>query len=407
MPSTQTEPAPTSDFSEDVLEVVHRVRSALAGVLASLPEQPQQARQLARLFGIDATLGWKIFKVTHESDPLAAAQHIPTRAAMVGFRKAASRRKVPGKLLDALDAAIRDYERLIEIHADDRASFETMLNGLAAAGGDIPVAVRRAAFKANRSIWGVQAEAQLSATFLAPGTQDGMLDVAAVRGFVQLKRLRPDVAWVIGRVRAATDQGVARHGVRWEPLDPADDAPAGAPLLRAFCSQPLPELREVRTPSGVIEHELVEGPVGNTAAITCFTAQVGRNAVSSVASEDNRYGEVGAAARTPVVWLVQDLFVHESIYGRLHPQCRVYSELHERARYPASGRGRGVLPVRQDVSYLGKGAGVVQTPTIPQYTEMAAYVFERLGWDAGRFDVYRVQMQFPVIPSMVVISHPL
>lgn len=407
MPATEPDTTLQQSFSEDVLEVVHHVRSALAAVLDRLPERPQQARQLARVLGIDATLGWKIFKVTHESDPFGAAQQIPSRAAMASFRKAALRRKVPAKLLDAVDQAIGEFERVIERHAADRASFETMLNGYSASGGEIPLAVRRTAFKANRSIWGIEAETQLCAMFLAPGTREGMLDIVALRGFVGLKRLRPDVSWVVGRVRAASDEGVAHQGVVWKPLDEDQDDTSGAALLRPFCSQPLPQIRAVRTPSDIIVHEAAGGPVGNTAAMTCYTAQVARNAICSRRSEANRYGEVGAAAYTPCGVLVLDQFIREDVYGRIHPQVRVYGDLHEAASYPVGGRDRGVLPIRVEVSYLGKGPQVVQTPAVPQYPEMASYVFERLGWDAGQFDVYRVQIRFPVIPSLVVMSHPL
>lgn len=400
-------PATARSFQEDVRTVASRVRAALSAVITALPGPPRHARELARVLRVDATLGWKVFKVAHGGDPLSAALHIPTRAALNGFRKAALRLGVSSDLLDALDSAIDDYEGLIETHAGDRATFDTMLSGHALSGADIPLSHRRAAFHANSSIWGVQAEAQLTAAFFAPAARPGMLDLVGIRGFVGLKRLRPDVSWVVGRVRAAPDQGVPNPGVVWEPLDDDADASPEIPLLRRFCTHPLPRLRAVRTASGIIEHEVVEGPVGNTGAVTCFTGQVARNAVSSVPDETNRLGEVGVAVRTPCALLLLDLFMHESVFGRLAPQVRVYSELLDQAPYPTGGRERGILPLREEVIYLGKGPMVAHSPAVPRYTEMAAFVFERLGWDGERFDLYRVSMRFPVVPSLVVLSHPL
>ncbi len=75
MPTTDAQPV-VGNFQQDVLDVVHRVRTALAGVIDTLPGPPRHARQLARVLGIDATLGWKVFKAAHGSDPLLAAQHI-------------------------------------------------------------------------------------------------------------------------------------------------------------------------------------------------------------------------------------------------------------------------------------------------------------------------------------------
>jgi hypothetical protein len=39
--------------------------------------------------------------------------------------------------------------------------------------------------------------------------------------------------------------------------------------------------------------------------------------------------------------------------------------------------------------------------------ELCRYAFERLGWDAERFDVYRCRVEYPVLPSTVVMQFEL
>ncbi len=44
---------------------------------------------------------------------------------------------------------------------------------------------------------------------------------------------------------------------------------------------------------------------------------------------------------------------------------------------------------------------------MPRYGEMAAYVFDRLGWDAEQFEVFRCRVEYPVMHSAVVVRFPL
>ena len=56
---------------------------------------------------------------------------------------------------------------------------------------------------------------------------------------------------------------------------------------------------------------------------------------------------------------------------------------------------------------MGKGPGALYTGDFPKYPDMGRYVFDRLGWDAARFDVYRCRVEYPVLPSSVVMEFAL
>jgi hypothetical protein len=111
--------------------------------------------------------------------------------------------------------------------------------------------------------------------------------------------------------------------------------------------------------------------------------------------------------RTPCEVLLLDQFIHEDVFGRIDPELIVYSELASPNHYPAAGRRPHQLPAWEKVEYLGKGPSVVHTLDVPRYAEMVRFVFGRLGWDGERFDVYRVRIQYPVIPSAVAMRHEL
>jgi hypothetical protein len=95
------------------------------------------------------------------------------------------------------------------------------------------------------------------------------------------------------------------------------------------------------------------------------------------------------------------------MFGPLTPELIVFGDLLGGPEYPGGGREPPRLPVDESVDYLGKGSTVVATSDVPRYVELARCVFERLGWDGEHFDVYRVRVAYPVVPSIVVMRHPL
>ena len=395
-------------FQEQAAGVLRAVRTAFSEILDVLPNRVRRPNEVAKALGIDRKLGWNIYKVVQTSDPFMAADHVPGSSGTHIFLDAARAARVPAERIDAANRAIADFERLIEVHAGDRTTLKMMLASCSPRGRErVDVAHRRAAFRANSYIWGVQARTQLKADFLHPGATPGTLDIASLRGFLGLRRIRDNVPWVIARARCTDNDGQVRRTFVREALDPFQSSEHEAPLLRPFCTSPLPALRRLRSAHGFLEDELVEGPIGNTAAITCITGEVSRSVASCCRDEHNTHAELIARMRTPCEALVFDQLVYDGLFGPLEPELGVCSELAGAVPYPTSGAGRQMLPVFETVTYLGKGPSVLHTADVPRYAEMARFVFDRLGWDGDRFDVYRVRMVFPPIPTSVVMRYDL
>src|SRR5690606_4321322 len=126
--------------------------------------------------------------------------------------------------------ADRVLRAFVEQHAGDRRSFETML---ASGGRDerIEAEERRAYYRAGSAVWGVRARVQFLMLALRPSEKtDGMLDAVQISGLIDFERLRPDVPWIIRRLRAASDTGKGLSFER-EPLDPEGKTGPTVPLL--------------------------------------------------------------------------------------------------------------------------------------------------------------------------------
>ncbi len=394
-------------FEEDAQQVLRQIRTALSDIVNALPGGVYRPQELSRALDIDKKLGWKIANVIQTADPFEIAQHVPGRSGLKIFLAAAKKKKIPAERLEGVRAAMREYERLIEVHGGDRATLEMMLTSRATRGRErVDLEHRRAAFRANSYLWGIQAKTQFRTYFLSPSQQEGLFGIVSLRGYVGLRRIRAGVPWAIHRAKVVDDDGVQRRAIESEWLDQPDDPEetCGVPLLREFCTKPLPTMRRVTVRPGLIDHEIIEGQVGNTAMGTCVMADFVRDAAPRYGEAHNDCVELATRVNTPCENLVFDQIIHADLFEKVEPRLTVYSELTGETPQKQLAEARLELPVFEEVDFLGDGSCSLHTAHTPRYSEMTQFVFDKLGWKARDFNVYRVHMAFPPSPTAVVVS---
>ena len=274
-------PARSQPFDEQAVEVLGRLRAALAAAIADMPGSIRRAADLQKAVKIDMKLSWRIFKLAHASDPMSAGQYVPGAANIKTFVRAAARVGVKEELLTAIESAAVDFERFVLAHAGDRSTFDSMISAFASDedADQTNLQQRRAAFRANRHVWGLQATTQVKCVFTDVGDDPAKVNVAVIDGFVALRQLRRDAPLIVTCARVADDCGAPLPVMR-EPIDPRAVSEHGLSLFTDFCSAPVPQLREVRAAAGFVYGELVSLGVGNTGAVTCFTGWRARNVAS-------------------------------------------------------------------------------------------------------------------------------
>jgi hypothetical protein len=398
-------------FEDQAKRVLHRLRAAVSSVIQGIPgsESITRAADLQRVLSLRSTLAWQVYRLARAADPLSGGSAIPGSAAMNRFFDAARTVGAPVETINAAQQAVRDFKAVVQAHAGDRSAFDSMVSTLGGkSSAQVDLQHKRAAYKANSHIWGVRAKTQLSCLVLRLNPSDPeMVDMLGIRGLIGLRRLRPNAVWEISRARQSETDGrvLARHDQkRVIPIDPpgANDTP-GFSLLQRFCSQPLPRFRSVRGQAGFMNVELEATDIGNKAAVTCLFGDIYPAFFARYCEPDDPDPVFAAhtMVRTPCEQLVHDVMITPGLYSK-PSEPLVLSDL--RAVDPAlSGRQRDLLPMPESVVYLGKGPEVLFSPDVPRYTEMAQYALDRAGWDARQFDVYRCRVEFPVMPSSVMV----
>ncbi len=406
--SSSTESVPL--FEDHVKAVLTRVRAAFANLLASVGADPTRPQEVARQLNMNKNLTWKISRIIRAVDPAAAVPHIPGKAGMTillqSFKKA-------GASLEAIKAvrlAIAEFEEMRDIHAGDRESLEMMLGNLAPNPDTQQQAetLRKLAFRGNSATWGVQARVQLCVNVLAPNsdTRD-WIDLAWLSGLFDFRRLRRDAVWAMATTRKVQDDGTPMELGCIEAIDPNFEGDGKIPLVGGLCSRPIPELRTVTGPDGVIRYELLEGPVGNTAAASCVIGICGRAFVRRTRAPNDTIGEHGVRLYTPVEILIHDLFVHRDLGYALSPEIFLYSQMPGGPVFPASGRDQGRLPVPEQLQRLGSCPPDFVAPELPQYSQQLQSVFDGLKWDPNEFHGFRFKLPYPPIPAIAVLRYDL
>lgn len=395
---------PSLHFPAQARAVVRSLRGSFSDVVAAAGADPNDHQSISRALGLNKNLAWKISKIINADDPAAALEQMPGAAGIKIFLTSVEQAGIDAATVQAARDAVESYERLITVHSGDRATLEMMGNELSPGRQQRNEHHRKLLFQGASYVWGAQARVNLKVGIVGPGAEPGLLDFASINGLIDFRRIRADVAWVMASRQSRNDDGTDMKTSASEPLDSASAGPDRAPLMTEFCSRPLPELRRVIT-GRITSFELVEGPVGNTGALTCIFGAIQRR-IPFYRTPANEFGEHSAMCDIPAELLILDVFFHEQ-FTFAKPQPFLYSELGAQVPYPARGRDRFRLPLNEPLQDLGMSPLPLTTPEVPRYNQMLAAAFKRMEWNPAHFFGFRMKIAYPACPTALVLRYPL
>ncbi len=399
----------SSSFQEDYERSFQQLRGALTELLASVRADPSVPQEVARNFGLNKNLTWKISKIIQSSDPYSAYPHLPGTGGLDILLRALRGAGAPQGSVDQTRQAMADFETMVRAHAGDRGTLELMLDSLAEGGlQSRPLEVsRKLAFRGNCGIWGIHARTRLTTFFLAPNAdQPDKADAVFLTGMVRVRRFRPDATWPLIQRQLVNDAGEKIPLPPEIAIDPAYQDSAGPKLLSSFCSDPIPKIREVEVPKGVV-YELDEGPVGNTGQADVFYATGYTAVVPRYATPEDAHGEFNSIMNAPVENLQFDMVMHRDLVPERRPEVMLVGRMLGGSALPGTRREHESLPVSEKVQEIGGGLNAIASPLVPRYPDMCEAVHRRMKWDPEDFVTFRVMMEYPPCPASVILRFPL
>jgi hypothetical protein len=395
--------------------VVRNVRGAFSSLLSSVVSPPGAAhkpQEISRQLGLNKNLAWKISKIVQAEDPVVALRQMPGEAGISIFLRAVEQAGANPALLTTAREAVKQYEQLIRVHSGDRATLEMLGSTLSPARQQSnDEQHRKLLFQGASFVWGAQARVILKIGLVgpsgsessAPGHRPGELDFASLNCLIDFRRLRPDVTWIMASRNSNNDDGSDMRTSRLEAIDERYSDAEHAPLMADFCSQPLPTLRRF-VDGALFRYELVEGPVGNTGALTCAVGAIQRR-IPYYRTPTNEWGVHLASCDIPAELLILDLFLHRDFTFAIPPEPILYS--HQCHVAPEPQRDRYRLPLNEPLQDLGTGLLAPATPEVPHYDRMLKAMFDRMAWSPDEFHGFRMNIAYPAYPTAVALRYPL
>lgn len=398
-------------FAAEAAAVLRRLAVAVGEVVGTLPgETSQRPVDLANALEVDLKLAWRMFRLWQSRDPLEAVRHVPGAAGFRIWLEAASARGASPAALAESAAAFSSLQDFIAAHAGSRRDFDLMVAALARDGdGRLELEHRRQLFTGASSAWGVRCAVQFRIDLLAPSTDPDRFDMLGIRGFVGLRRLRPQMLWQIEDTAIVGIDNRLAPPERGGPFGGKARDPRRPPLIEAFCSQPIPRFERVSREGRLGEFRLAEGEVGRSGEFTIVTGEF----LPGAGYRIRRPGCTGIHSamrlRTPAELAIFDLWLHEDL---IDPEQRLeqvlYGDLyrslgHEGHAYIAQDR----LPSSPEPESLGRGVHRGGLREIEWYPSLLKFAFEQSGWDPERFGHHRAAMPFPPTPSTLVLEQPV
>jgi hypothetical protein len=380
----------------NVAAVARRLQTALADLVAALPGNIERPVALQRFLKVEYSACWNVFNVIRAPDGFHAAKLMPKRPSMGRLIKAAEQVGVSTKVICELRKAADEFDEMVRLYAENRVAFDTMISGMASPTGrpQIDVQERRAAFRANAHIWGSKVDTFVQTGMLRRNlSQPDLIDTCDFLVRKGFERLRPDAPAI------AYSSAKERSELR-TPLDPEAYTRYGAMLLPEFCTKPLPALKRVDDGADKVAFELAEDALGKLGVMDLAFGST----ITMTGTRAQSEGLAGAVSFfTPASRLVFDLIIHRPSLGVVKPEVIVEGMLTDHL-HRSTTEGLRALPVHTEVVRLPGGivGDHAEIEGVPRYVEMLRYGCDVLRWDAAEFDIYRMEMEYPVLHSRVM-----
>lgn len=397
-------PKPAAVGVSDVRLALLDVKSSMQALLSAVPGlQAFRPVDIEQALGIDLKLAWKVSHLAHAGDPFDAVRHLPGDVAGAIVAAAAGRRGVPVAITRAFRTALDRAQTIGIAWAGGKRAFSLLSANLAnASDGRFAAERRRELFHGGMHVWGMRAARAFRVDVLHPSSHGSSIDCLTVRGFVDLERLRFDAAWRLESPRVVDDRGRPNtRSVIEAPVGASGDQPPF--LVPGLCQGSLPPLGPGSDDRSV---DLSSAEIGRASTGTVVQAAIMRRVQPRRPKRD--YSGIFQVFRLRTPSEAQEFIVgvHRDLVPEgVQPDVVVYSDLYgapdRRVPYQLGDRlhcGASIEPLSARARLRVAGA-----PGLDGWMNEQLAV---LGWSRPDVLWFRASVEYPPIPSTLVVQMP-
>jgi len=357
----------------------------------------------------------RLKKALEATDPLASLSAMPgpqgLRQAVAAARSAGVAGESEASALQAVEVQIDRFEKFLE---QEQMSLQT----LAAALGDFvpdlttPAldASAQAVFKGMSHLIGHYAEARLVLNILMPGSTEGSLSFASIRGCQAWRRLRMKSSFVVYGVTELVADAYA--STRRTSLDgrPLHQFPGGLAILEEFGSTPSPRF----VPDGASQsfYRLEDTGIGIRSDSSFFFGEVIHDAGARYRTIEEDVMMLTAGIAMPCRTLVFDVLIHRDLMPEACVTLETYNTVPRGSacamrEADIAARASDRIDVGASMKVLGQGLPNLDSLVIDRYGEMVEYAIKQAGYERSDFRGYRCEQSYPVYGCEYAFRLPL
>jgi hypothetical protein len=388
-------------LSERITAVGQELATAFRDLVAAVPGHPSRPQGLARILDIDKSVSHRLVTAIRKGDPVATAHTIPGPEPLRRIAKAARRHNVASALTERAELAVQALEELIRDEGGDRSGLDAIISTwLPSARERFEKLAKQTMYRGARQLKGLAADITFAANLIHPSASDPLrCDTASVFGYVGLHRIRPEAKLKLGVLSGTSNPAARPLTIARKPIEEPIDV-----LWHRYCSQPEIELGVHPVPgSNTRVYELEwRDAVGPNSARNVIMCELLPNGVRRYRLHDDPQPKAGLAEyiEVPTKRLVFDVIMHAEVFPDWRPLFRaIMTGPRGMANPNDPTRDSDVLPIVEDVEFLGSGLERFRAEEIPAYIEMLGSMCEAMGWDPRSFRGYRVSAEYPVFGS--------
>ncbi len=377
-------------------------------LINGLPRRIVGPQVLANTLGITTVTASRFLKAISQSNPVAIIQLLPGPNPLQRIVDASLEAGVPEPICEAAGSAVREFDELIRTVAGDRSSLKAMLTAwLPEERREFEAQRRQSIYKALCELNGVSSDSDICTLILNPSTQGDGIDVVNVKSLLGIDRIRPDAAVHLGTWRM--DHPSKGQAVETRVPLTLDDKPAldgiDAVRLDEFCNAPPAPLHGERIGEASIQYSLAPTGFGPASKVDLVIAELSRNELrhSKPGAKDSPY--FFSIPEMSTRKLIFDLMVHKDVYAGALPTLMAYDT---NGRGPArpgeSTRRLDLKDIPEEIESIGFDHRRLRLLDFPAYPQLREMVFKRLGWEAGDFRAYRVEITYPLPNIQITLA---
>lgn len=300
--------ATASGVRARIASVGQELSATLGQLVQAIPGLSRGSNAIAATLGINKDLSHRVVTALRKKDPFAAAHMIPGPEPLRRLVRAARSKGVTQEIADSAERAIEEFEELIRRVGGDRGGLDAIISAwLPDARTRFELLAKQAMFRGARQLKGIAADVVLSTTIFHPSCDETRYDLALLRAYLGLRRLRPGATFGVG-LRSDTSHKLAGQ-IPPQTLDGTPIEDRRGVFLDQFCSGPPIELSVHRRDMGAFYTLNWGDAVGLGSARDIFMGEVRRNFIRRQRTLDEGEPKEGVvvAVQVPSRLLIIDL----------------------------------------------------------------------------------------------------